>query len=213
MEKRIERCTMRAGDIKTGFGNPRKIIRNKMDELEQSFEMFGDFGIYLIDEQDNIIAGNQRLKVVLRKYGPDVELDCKRLIGYTEAELRAINIKDNTHAGEWDLDLLADWTADLTLDLGIDPKEAKKNPETDYMMRFSLPYVAAVELIRYEKYDYVLIVCRNEIDYKNLQRALGLEKRKMIVSQKRKIQARAVWFDDIKAQIVPKEEMQESEDV
>ena len=49
MEKRIERCTMRAGDIKTGFGNPRKIIRNKMDELEQSFEMFGDFGIYLID--------------------------------------------------------------------------------------------------------------------------------------------------------------------
>ena len=70
-----------------------------------------------------------------------------------------------------------------------------------------------MELIRYEKYDYVLIVCRNEIDYKNLQRALGLEKRKMIVSQKRKIQARAVWFDDIKAQIVPKEEMQESEDV
>ena len=167
--------------------------------------MFGDFGIYLIDEQDNIIAGNQRLKVVLRKYGPDVELDCKRLIGYTEAELRAINIKDNTHAGEWDLDLLADWTADLTLDLGIDPKEAKKNPEE--------MTVKDMELIRYEKYDYVLIVCRNEIDYKNLQRALGLEKRKMIVSQKRKIQARAVWFDDIKAQIVPKEEMQESEDV
>ena len=205
MEKRIERCTMRAGDIKTRFGNPRKIIRNKMDELEQSFEMFGDFGIYLIDEQDNIIAGNQRLKVVLRKYGPDVELDCKRLIGYTEAELRAINIKDNTHAGEWDLDLLADWTADLTLDLGIDPKEAKKNPEE--------MTVKDMELIRYEKYDYVLIVCRNEIDYKNLQRALGLEKRKMIVSQKRKIQARAVWFDDIKAQIVPKDEMQESEDV
>lgn len=110
MEKRIERCVMRAGDIKTGFGNPRKIIRNKLDELEQSFEMFGDFGIYLIDEHDNIIAGNQRLKVVLRKFGPDVELDCKRLIGYTEAELRAINIKDNTHAGEWDLDLLADCT-------------------------------------------------------------------------------------------------------
>ena len=73
--------------------------------------------------------------------------------------------------------------------------------------------VKDMELIRYEKYDYVLIVCRNEIDYKNLQRALGLEKRKMIVSQKRKIQARAVWFDDIKAQIVSKDEIQESEDV
>lgn len=28
-----------------------------------------------------------------------------------------------------------------------EPEEAKKNPETDYMMRFSLPYVAAVALI------------------------------------------------------------------
>ncbi|MCI8516529.1 MAG: MmgE/PrpD family protein [Hungatella sp.] len=28
-----------------------------------------------------------------------------------------------------------------------EPEEAKKNPETDYMMRFSLPYVAAVALV------------------------------------------------------------------
>ena len=85
----------------------------------------------------------------------------------------------------------------------IDPKEKKKNPEEMTLQD--------MELIRYEKYDYVLIVCRNEIDYKNLQRALGLEKRKMIVSQKRKIQARAVWYDDIKAQIVSKDEILEME--
>lgn len=203
-EKRIEICRVKAGDLKTGFGNPRKVLKKKLDELEQSFDLFGDFGIYLIDEENNVIAGNQRLKVVLRKYGPDTELDCKRLIGYSQAELRAINIKDNTHAGEWDLDLLADWTADLTLDLGIDPKEAKKRPEE--------MTVQDMELIRYEKYDYVLIVCRNEIDYKNLQRALGLEKRKMIVSQKRKIQARAIWFDDIKAQIISKDELPKEEE-
>ncbi|MCI8602263.1 MAG: hypothetical protein HFE45_11870 [Oscillospiraceae bacterium] len=203
-EKRIEICRVKAGDLKTGFGNPRKVLKKKLDELEQSFDLFGDFGIYLIDEENNVIAGNQRLKVVLRKYGPDTELDCKRLIGYSQAELRAINIKDNTHAGEWDLDLLADWTADLTLDLGIDPKEAKKRPEE--------MTVQDMELIRYEKYDYVLIVCRNEIDYKNLQRALGLEKRKMIVSQKRKIQARAIWFDDIKAQIISKDEIPKEEE-
>lgn len=111
MEKRIELCQMRAGDIKTGFGNPRKISKKKMEELEFSMETYGDFGIYLLDEQDNVIAGNQRLKVVLKKFGPDTQLDCKRLIGYTKAELRAINIKDNTHAGDWDLDMLADWTA------------------------------------------------------------------------------------------------------
>ena len=95
-EKRIELCRMRAGDLKTGFGNPRKISKKKLEELTASFEKLGDFGVFLIDEENNVIGGNQRLKVVLHLYGPNKELDCKRLIGYTEAELRSINIRDNT---------------------------------------------------------------------------------------------------------------------
>ena len=77
MEKRIELCKMKAGDLRTGFGNPRKITKAKLQKLEDSFEMFGDFGIFLIVENINVIGGNLRLNVVLRKYGPDRELDCK----------------------------------------------------------------------------------------------------------------------------------------
>ena len=196
MDKRTEVCKMRAGDLKTGFGNPRKISKKKLDELADSLEMLGYFGIYLIDEHDNIIGGNQRLKAVLRRFGPDTMLDCKRLIGYTEAELRAINIKDNTHAGEWDLDLLADWTADLNVSFGIDPAAESPQERNIQMM----------ELMRYEKYDYVMIVCRNEIDYLQLTRALGIDDAKVLVAKKRKIRARAVWYDDMKAQIVKKPE-------
>ena len=196
MDKRTEVCKMRAGDLKTGFGNPRKISKKKLDELADSLEMLGDFGIYLIDEHDNIIGGNQRLKAVLRRFGPDTMLDCKRLIGYTEAELRAINIKDNTHAGEWDLDLLADWTADLNVSFGIDPAAESPQERNIQMM----------ELMRYEKYDYVMIVCRNEIDYLQLTRALGIDDAKVLAAKKRKIRARAVWYDDMKAQIVKKPE-------
>ena len=196
MDKRTEVCKMRAGDLKTGFGNPRKISKEKLDELADSLEMLGDFGIYLIDEHDNIIGGNQRLKAVLRRFGPDTMLDCKRLIGYTEAELRAINIKDNTHAGEWDLDLLADWTADLNVSFGID--HAAESPQERN--------IQMMELMRYEKYDYVMIVCRNEIDYLQLTRALGIDDAKVLVAKKRKIRARAVWYDDMKAQIVKKPE-------
>ena len=197
MEKEIKLCKVKAGDIKTGFGNPRKISRSGIDKLSNSLETLGDFGVFVIDEDYNVISGNQRLKAILRDKGPDVELDCKMLIGYTESEKRAINIKANTHEGEWDMDIFADWTADLTMDFGIDAKEKQKSPET--------AKIDDMELLRYEKYDYVLIACRNEIDYKNLQRALGIEKRKMILHPKRKIQARAIWYDDIKAQIVPKE--------
>ena len=116
------------------------------------------------------------------------------MIGYTEAELRAINIQDNVHAGEWDLELLADWTADLTLDLGVDlnndsPDERK---------------IEDMELIRYEKYNYVMIVCKSEIDYNDLIRKLGIEGRKVAITKKRKIKARAIWYDQMNAQIVEK---------
>ncbi|MCD7733185.1 MAG: NUDIX domain-containing protein, partial [Oscillospiraceae bacterium] len=194
MEKRIERCTMKAGDLKTGFGNPRKITRKKLDELKESMDEFGDFGIYLIDEKNNVIGGNQRLKVVMEYFGPDQDLDCKRLIGYTKAELRAINIKDNTHSGDWDLDLLADWTADMTVDLGL--KEAQEKEVEERI-------IPEMELIHYEKYDYVMIVCRNELDYNNLVRALGIEGAKVKITPKRKINARAVWYEKMKTKLVP----------
>lgn len=189
-EKRIETVEMRAGDVKTGFGNPRKITKKKKDELRNSIETFGDFGSFIIDENDNIIGGNMRLSVI-KEMDPDTIILCKRLIGYSETELRAINIKDNTHSGDWDMDLLADWTADLTVDLGLE-KATKKEMEER-----SIP---EMELIHYEKYDYVMIVCKNELDYNDLIRKLGIEGAKVAIS-KRKINARAIWYDKIKDQI------------
>lgn len=186
-------CKMRVGDLKHNFGNPRKISKKKAEELERSMDMFGDFGIFLVDEHDNVIAGNQR-SIILAKRDPDIEVDVKRLIGYSEAELRSINIMDNTHAGEWDLELLADWTADLNLDLGIDLNN--ENPEERK--------IEDMELIRYEKYNYVMIVCKSEIDYNDLVRKLGIEGRKVAITKKRKIKARAIWYDQMKAQIVEK---------
>ena len=193
MEKRIEIAKMRVGDMKHNFGNPRKISKRKTEELERSMDMFGDFGIFLIDEHDNVIAGNQRSQILARR-NPDIEVDVKRLIGYSEAELRSINIMDNTHAGEWDLELLADWTADLNLDLGIDLNN--ENPEERK--------IEDMELIRYEKYNYVMIVCKSEIDYNDLIRKLGIEGRKVAITKKRKIKARAIWYAQMKAQIVEK---------
>lgn len=201
--KKIEVCKMKVGSLKHNFGNPRKISKKKAQELERSMDMFGDFGIFLVDEHDNVIAGNQR-SIILARRDPDIEVDVKRLIGYSEAELRSINIMDNTHAGEWDLELLADWTADLNLDLGIDLNN--DNPQDRE--------IPDMELIRYEKYNYVMIVCKSEIDYNDLVRKLGIEGRKVAVTKKRKIKARAIWYDQMKAQIVekPKEETAEGKE-
>lgn len=126
-----------------------------------------------------------------RKDG-DIEVLCKRLIGYTKSELRAINIKDNTHSGEWDLEELAKWTADLNIDLGV------KLDNKDQMQK----KIKEMELIRFEKYDYVLLVCRNELDYNELQRKLGIQGAKVSMGRNRTIKGRAIWYDQIKAQIV-----------
>lgn len=191
MEKRIDVVTMRVGDLSTAFGNPRKIKKKQREELQQSLEKFGDFGLIVIDENNCIIAGNQRCSV-LKQQNPDTQVLCKKLIGYSEAEKRAINIKDNTHSGEWDLDALADWTADLNVDLGV---ELNNKELGDRKLK-------DMELIRYEKYDYVLLVCRNELDYNELIRKFGIEGAKVkIPGTKRSIKGRAIWYDQIKCQI------------
>lgn len=194
-EKHIEVVEMKVSDLKNGFGNPRKISAKKKQELKESMERLGNFGLVLIDEEDNIIAGNQRVSILIEE-NPEQTVLCKRLIGYTVAELRAINIKDNTHAGEWDLEALAEWTADLNVELGLELNNGKKVEERS---------IEEMELIHYEKYDYVLIACRDELSYNSLVRSLGIENKKTLIGpKKRPIKGRAIWFDDMKVNLIPK---------
>lgn len=189
---------LQVSQLNHGFPNPRKPITPKRKQaLEESLDKLGDFGVIVIDEKYNIISGNQRCKI-LNEIDPSRKVLCKMLIGYTDAELKAVNIKANTHAGEWDIKKLADWTADLKLDFStdftaLDTKE---------------PKIKDMELIRYEKYDYVMIVCRNEVDYNNLVRALGIDGKKVLVAKTRtkdrKIKCRAIWYDEMQATIQPK---------
>ena len=125
MEKRIEVCRVRVGDLRLDFGNPRKIKKQKREDLEDSLEKYGNFGEIVVNEENQVLGGNQRVEIYQRK-NPDMEVDVKRLIGYTIAEQKYVNIKLNSHAGEWDLEELGDWTADLMgsfkLDLETPPK-------------------------------------------------------------------------------------------
>lgn len=205
-DKSIEVVHRAVSVLKDELGNPRKITRKKASELQESLETLGDFGIIVIDENDNIISGHQRVDALQALYGDDHEVLCKRLVGYSKPELKAINIKANTHSGDWDLDKLAEWTADLHVDLGLDLPNSL-DPHEDIKIK-------DMELIPYEKYDYVMIVCKNEVDYLNLVQALGIDGKKVVICKtktgERKIKARAIWYDQMKSQIVPKESIDET---
>lgn len=194
MEKRIEDIRLKAKELRHGFGNPRKITKAKKEELKNSLIAYGDFGSFVIDENYNLIGGSQRAAIIQENW-PEQEVSCKMLIGYSESEKKAINIKDNTHSGEWDLDMLADWTADLNIDLGINVKDSGEHSDKP---------IEQMELIHYEKYDYVIIACRDKISYEQLITALGIKGKTVEIGERnhKTIDARAIWYDDMKAKIV-----------
>lgn len=203
MEKRIEVVERRVGDLKLDFGNPRKIKKQKREDLEDSLEKYGDFDIIVINEQNQVIGGNQRVTFYQRK-DPDMIVTCKLLVGYTVAEQKYVNIKLNSHAGEWVLEELGDWTADLMgsfkLDLETPPKPLEERN------------IKEMEPIHYEQYDYVLIACRNELDYNDLVRKLGIEGGKVKVAKSRHIKGRAIWYDQFKGRILGADEVEEGEE-
>ena len=130
MGKSIEIVKRRVGDLKLDFGNPRKIKKQKREDLEESLEKYGDFDIIVINEKNQVIGGNQRVTILQRK-DPDQIVDCKMLVGYTVPEQKYVNIKLNSHAGERDMEALGDWTADLIhdnfkLDLEDPPRPLKR---------------------------------------------------------------------------------------
>lgn len=198
MGKRIEVVQRRVGDLKLDFGNPRKIKKQKREDLEESLEKYDDFGIIVINEQNQVLGGNQRVTIFQRK-DPDKIVTCKMLVGYTVAEQKYVNIKLNSHAGEWDLEELGDWTADLMDSFKLDLEKPEKPIEERS--------IKDMEPIHYEQYDYVLIACRNELDYNDLTRKLGIDGGTVKVAKSRRIKGRAIWYDKMKAQIIGADEV------
>ena len=131
-------------------------------------------------------------------------VSCKLLIGYSVKEQKYINIKANSHAGEWDLAELGDWTADLVDGFKLD---LETKPEKNVEERS----IKEMEPIHYEKYDYVLIACRNELDYNDLVRKLGIDGGQVKVAKSRHIKGRAIWWDEFKGRLLSKEEAEERE--
>ena len=202
MGKRIEVVERRVGDLKLDFGNPRKIKKQKREDLEESLEKYDDFGIIVINEQNQVLGGNQRVTIFQRK-DPDRMVTCKMLVGYTVAEQKYVNIKLNSHAGEWDLEELGDWTADLMDSFKLDLEKPEKPIEERS--------IKDMEPIHYEQYDYVLIACRNELDYNDLTRKLGIDGGTVKVAKSRRIKGRAIWYDKMKAQIIGADEVEAAE--
>lgn len=96
--------------------NPRKLSEDKKQKLKDSLEKFNLAEIPAINTNDVIIAGHQRI-IVLVEIGRGEELIDVRVPNreLTDQEFKEYNIRSNVQVGEWDVDILNAIFSDVDL--------------------------------------------------------------------------------------------------
>lgn len=104
--------------------NPRLMTEKQAADLQKSLERLNLMSIPVIDIDNKIISGHQRVKILqLLNRGEetiDVRVPNRKL---TDAEFREANLRENKNLGEWDLDELADWNIDELRNVGWEEEE------------------------------------------------------------------------------------------
>jgi hypothetical protein len=123
--------------------NPRKMTAHQKAELKKSLERFSLVELPVINLDGKVIAGNQRLGILLAlgRANEEIEVRCPNRM-LTEAEVREYAIRSNQNRGEWDLELLREhfdlnelltygFTQDEFHDLGLEIPAFQPVPESE----------------------------------------------------------------------------------
>ncbi|MBQ7284666.1 MAG: DNA modification methylase [Alphaproteobacteria bacterium] len=109
-------------DLIPNAKNPRKISKAKLEELKSKIERLGFHNPVKVDEEMNLLGGNQRVKALLQMGAGELEIPVmipNRPL--TKKEKDEIIITDNISDGEWDFDILKEeWDTKELKDWGLE---------------------------------------------------------------------------------------------
>ena len=100
--------------------NPRKISKEQKEALQRSLEKFNLADIPVLNTDNTIISGNQRLQILYELGKGDEKIDVRvpnRKL--TDEELKEYMLIANTHAGIFDVELLEAHFEDVNIDFDI----------------------------------------------------------------------------------------------
>ena len=104
--------------------NPRTMTEKQKNDLEESLKRFNLISIPVINTDNTIISGHQRMKILQLlgrgKEEIDVRVPNRKL---TKDEFREANLRENKNLGGWDWDILANFDEELLLDVGFTEEE------------------------------------------------------------------------------------------
>lgn len=124
--------------------NPRILTASKKEKLKKSLAKFNLAEIPAINTDNIIIAGHQRILVLMEVGRGEDEIDVRipnRPL--TEEEFKEYNVRSNIQVGEWDINMLEEMFSDIDLDdigLNLDdleipdviPDNLKSEEEQDF---------------------------------------------------------------------------------
>ena len=114
-------------DLKLFDGNPRKMTEKQAEQLLESLKKFNYVELIVIDQNNRVIAGNMRVQALKKLGREDEEIEVRvpsRLL--TEEEAREYLLRSNKNTGEWDWDLLANFSEEELKKVGFDSEELDK---------------------------------------------------------------------------------------
>ena len=168
--------------------NPRKITPERLEKLKNSLEKYNLAEIPAVNTNKVIIAGHQRVKVLMDLGRGDDLIDVRlpnRTL--TDQEFKEYNVVSNISVGYWDVDILEECFADVDLlELGLDvnsielpsdilPDDLKQEEEKETDLTPPKEPITILgdvyELISKQKELHHRVVCgdsTNSKDYKKL---------------------------------------------
>jgi DNA modification methylase len=104
--------------------NPRRLTNEQTEKLKESLKRFNLVEIPAIDTNNKIIAGHQRVKIMLLlgrgEEKVDVRIPNRKL---TQKEFEEYNLRSNANTGEWDFSLLSKLDESFLSDVGFSSEE------------------------------------------------------------------------------------------
>ena len=84
--------------------NPRKMTNKQYEDLKESLEKFGLVDPIIINSDNTVVGGHQRLRI-MRELGAELVPTVR--VNLSKEDERKLNIRLNKNTGEFDLDILA----------------------------------------------------------------------------------------------------------
>jgi len=114
---------VKISDLKGLKSNPRKLSRLQAAHLEHSIRKFGYIDEIIINTDNTIIAGHQRIRILKGLGYKKIQVKVPN-VPLSEKDAQELCIRHNRNSGEWDFDVLAnEWDLGNLLEWGFEPKD------------------------------------------------------------------------------------------